>query len=103
MFRKLFPCTLAVAVVFLSLTRAEPQVTKPPPQPTKPQPSTGGGKVVPKLEPIAETKLLMEGLAHANFRGLDRILAKKPEEAQAWTFGRGQAFYPWASRAHPTP
>jgi len=24
-------------------------------------------KVTPKLEPIAETKLLMEGLAHANF------------------------------------
>ena len=24
-------------------------------------------KVIPKLEPIAETKLLMEGLAHANF------------------------------------
>jgi hypothetical protein len=89
MFRKLFPCMLAVAVVFLTLTRAEPQVTKP--LITKPQQPPAGGKVVPKLEPIAETKLLMEGLAHANFRGLDRILAKKPDEAQAWTFARGQA------------
>ena len=37
-----------------------------------------GGKTVPKLEPIAETRLLMEGLAHANFRGLERNLSKKP-------------------------
>jgi len=48
-------------------------------------------KVVPKLEPIAETKLLMEGLAHANFKGLERILSQKPADAQAWTFARGQA------------
>lgn len=48
-------------------------------------------KVVPKLEPIAETKLLMEGLAHPNFKGLERLLSQKPDEAQNWTFARGQA------------
>jgi hypothetical protein len=48
-------------------------------------------KVTPKLEPIAETKLLMNGLAHANFRGLERTLTEKPSEAQAWVFARGQA------------
>jgi hypothetical protein len=48
-------------------------------------------KVQPKLEPIAETRLLMEGLAHANFRGLERLLAQKPADAQTWTFARGQA------------
>lgn len=48
-------------------------------------------KAVPKLVPIAETKLLMEGLANVNFRGLDRILKQKPTEDQAWTFARGQA------------
>jgi hypothetical protein len=48
-------------------------------------------KFVPKLEPIAETKLIMEGLAHANFRGLEKILNKQPEEEQAWKFARGQA------------
>lgn len=53
--------------------------------------NTGGGKVVPKLEPIAETKLLMEGLAHANFRGLERNLTKNPIDDQSWTFARGQA------------
>ena len=50
-----------------------------------------GGKIVPKLEPVAETKLLMEGLAHANFRGLERNLTKNPIDDQSWTFARGQA------------
>jgi hypothetical protein len=48
-------------------------------------------KVQPKLEPIAETRLLMEGLAHTNFRGLERLLTQKPTELKAWTFARGQA------------
>jgi hypothetical protein len=48
-------------------------------------------KVTPKLEPVAETKLLMNGLAHANFRGLERILSEKPTETEAWVFARGQA------------
>lgn len=61
-----------------------------------PQVPQGGRKVVPKLVPIAETRLLMEGLAHANFRGLDRQLkalqgGAKPADDQAWTFARGQA------------
>jgi hypothetical protein len=50
-----------------------------------------GAKFTPKLEPVAETKLLMEGLMHPNFRGLERTLAQKAPEAQAWTFARGQA------------
>lgn len=48
-------------------------------------------KLVPKLEPVAETKLLMEGLAHANFKGLERLLRQRPNDAQTWTFARGQA------------
>jgi hypothetical protein len=48
-------------------------------------------KIQPKLEPIAETKLLMEGLAHVNFRGLERLLQQKPVDVQTWTFARGQA------------
>src|SRR5580704_18105487 len=48
-------------------------------------------KVQPKLEPIAETRLLMEGLAHSNFRGLDRVLTEKPAEVKQWIFARGQA------------
>jgi hypothetical protein len=45
----------------------------------------------PKLTPVAETRLLMDGLAQANFRGLEKLLADKPEGAEAWTFARGQA------------
>jgi hypothetical protein len=48
-------------------------------------------KVVPKLEPIAETRLLMEAIAHANFRGLERNLTKNPIDDQSWVFARGQA------------
>src|SRR5437870_949415 len=50
-----------------------------------------GPRVTPKLEPVAETRLLMEGLAHANFRGVERLLREKPAEVQTWTFARGQA------------
>src|SRR5581483_8687125 len=53
--------------------------------------SQGTIKVQPKLEAIAETRLLMEGLAQANFKGLERLLAQKPSDAQSWTFARGQA------------
>src|SRR5262245_10211994 len=45
----------------------------------------------PPAEPIAETRLLMEGLALPNFRGLDRQLRQKPTEVEAWVFMRGQA------------
>jgi cytochrome c556 len=45
----------------------------------------------PRLVPVAETKLLMEGLAQANFRGLERLLKEKPADVEAWTFARGQA------------
>jgi hypothetical protein len=55
------------------------------------QPAQPGTKVTPKLEPIAETRLLMEGMAHTNFRGIERLLREKPAEAQAWTFVRGQS------------
>jgi hypothetical protein len=48
-------------------------------------------KPVPKPEAIAETRLLMEGLALANFRGLERLLKDKPPSIEAWTFARGQS------------
>jgi hypothetical protein len=60
----------------------------------KPQPKAipkAPPKAQPKLEPIAETQLIMEGMADTNFRGLERILQQKPNEVKAWTFARGQA------------
>jgi hypothetical protein len=49
------------------------------------------GKVAPKLEPVAETKLLMEGMADPNTRALGKLFAAKPKDAEAWAFARGQA------------
>jgi cytochrome c556 len=48
-------------------------------------------RMQPKLEAVAETRLLMEGLNQANFRGLERLLRQKPADAETWTFARGQA------------
>lgn len=45
----------------------------------------------PRLEPVAETRLLMEGLAHPNFKSVDRLLKAEPADADAWKFARGQA------------
>jgi hypothetical protein len=43
------------------------------------------------LEAVAETKLLMEGLLQANFRGLENHLKQRPADNEAWAFVRGQA------------
>jgi cytochrome c556 len=44
-----------------------------------------------KLEAVAETRLLMEGLALANHRGLVKLLKQRPGDVEAWGFARGQA------------
>ncbi len=45
----------------------------------------------PRLEAIAETKLLMEGLAHPNFKSVDKLLKVEPADGEAWQFARGQS------------
>src|SRR5829696_346264 len=45
----------------------------------------------PRLEPVAETKLLMEGLAHPNFKAVDRRLKAEPADADEWKLVRGQS------------
>ena len=76
--RRLF--LAAIAVLLLAGVRAQPQ--------TQPRPAE---RFVPRLEAVAETKLLMEGLNQANFRGLENILKQEPQSLEAWTFARGQA------------
>jgi len=44
----------------------------------------------PKMEAVAETQLLMEGMISPNFRGIEKTLRGKPD-ADGWTFARGQA------------
>ena len=43
------------------------------------------------MEAVAETRLLMDGLASPNVKGLERLLAQKPKSDEVWTFARGQA------------
>jgi len=59
--------------------------------PTFSQAQAPSRPTAPKLEPIAEVKLLMEGLAHPNFKALDRLLKESPADAEAWQFARGQS------------
>ncbi len=47
--------------------------------------------ITPRLEAVAETRLLMEGMTNANYRGLDRLLKQKPADRETWVFARGQA------------
>lgn len=61
----------------------------PPPRVTPPPPPARNG--TPKLEAVAETRLLMEGLAQSNFRGAEKLLRQKPADVDDWTFIRGQA------------
>lgn len=72
---------------------SQPLPYQPPPNqfPFPPGPVPPPARPQPKLEPLAETKLLMEGLAQANFRGLERILKQRPQEHKPWVFARGQA------------
>lgn len=45
----------------------------------------------PRLEPVAETKLLMEGLAKPNFDAVCDKLKDKPADNDTWQLARGQA------------
>jgi hypothetical protein len=70
----------AVAMIIATAGWTSPQ------QPRNPAP-----KPRPRLEAVAETKLLMEGLMQANFRGLERNLKQSPADDAGWIFARGQA------------
>lgn len=49
-------------------------------------------KFTPRFEALAETSLLMEGLAQPNYRALEKHLqGKGPADGETWTFARGQA------------
>lgn len=88
----------ALAVLLLLFSgRAISQAPKVVPKPPPPMPPTSSPAPItparpsPKLEPVAETKILMVGLASANYKGLERLLRDPPKDDQAWVFARGQA------------
>jgi hypothetical protein len=80
--RHLRPILLAAAAV--------PLLFAPPVLPQQANPRAAA-RPRPKLEAVAETRLLMEGLLQANVRGLERNLGQRPADAETWTFARGQA------------
>src|SRR5687768_9503071 len=67
---------------------------QPPPRPGTPpaRPATQPqAKPAPRLEAVADTKLLMEGLNQSNLRGLEKLLKERPADVETWAFLRGQA------------
>jgi hypothetical protein len=74
---------LLVAVSGLLLTASGGAQTTRPPAPKT--------TFVPRFEVVAETRLIMEGLAHSNYRSLHRLLKDRPKDNETWVFARGQA------------
>lgn len=75
----------------LLITTGTAQNPRPPairPPTSTPAPAV---KFTPKFEVVAETRLLMEGLLHANYRGVNKLLARPPADLDTWVFARGQA------------
>jgi hypothetical protein len=68
---------LSLAVFVLAASPAVPQT------PTRP---------APRLEPVAETQLLMQGLNDTNLLALSqRLIQRKPATVKEWTTARGMA------------
>jgi hypothetical protein len=77
---------LLVLCALLLAVSGTAQTTRPP---VTGKPATPA--VVAKFEVLAETKLLMEGLAHPNYRSLQKLLKTKPPDTETWVFIRGQS------------
>ena len=73
-----------------SQTRERPAAPAPSQAPTPIPPPTPTSQL-PRLVPVAETKLLMDGINKPNFDGLTKVLKAKPADAEAWSFARGQS------------
>jgi hypothetical protein len=75
---------LAGGIVVTSLSAQAQRATERLPSP--------GVPFTPKFEALAETKLLMEGLAQSNYRAVEKHLqGKGPPDGDTWMFARGQA------------
>jgi len=80
---------IALLAVAIALTGAAAQQQKRSGPELLPAPEA---RFTPKFEAIAETGLLMNGLAHPNYLALEKHLqGKGPQDDDTWTFARGQA------------
>jgi hypothetical protein len=75
-----------LSLLLAGLVLAAPLLAQNAPRPAAP--AKQGGL---RLEAVAETRLIMEGLTNANYRGLDRLLKQRPADVETWVFARGQA------------
>ncbi|MFO0843615.1 MAG: cytochrome c [Gemmataceae bacterium] len=75
----------AVAVL-LAGTPGTAQIRRAPPAPA-------ASTFTPRFEAVAETRLLMEGLTHANYKSVSKLLKDRPADVDTWTFVRGQAIF----------
>jgi hypothetical protein len=91
--RVLLMAGLAVSVALGSVAAVLSQApsTPAPPRPADSTLQTRPAAVTPRFEAVAETRLLMEGLALPNYRSLEKMLKQKPADDDAWAFARGQA------------
>lgn len=79
---RLWWALLAAACSGLLAMPGVSQTPMPSPRPKSPS---------PRLVPVAETKLIMEGINQPNFQGLEKLLQNKDLDAEGWKFARGQA------------
>jgi hypothetical protein len=61
------------------------------PSQTRERPAAPAPSGPPRLVPVAETRLLMEGMVNPNFEGLKGNLKEKPADVDTWRIARGQA------------
>lgn len=82
---------VGMAVLLVNTPGAAQVRVIPNPSVRPPATSTTPSTFTPRFEAVAETRLLMEGMAHANYRSIHRLLRNKPDDVETWTFARGQA------------
>ncbi|MFL5340181.1 MAG: cytochrome c [Gemmataceae bacterium] len=92
---RLLLCAALAAGLLPAPAVSQPPTKLSPPKNSGPQrPALGAepkNSTPPRLLPVAETKLVCEGLNQANFAGLERILKGDRIDPDTWTFARGQA------------
>jgi hypothetical protein len=68
-----------------------PEMVRPPGDSAPAFPPASSALTTVRPEPVAETRLIMEGMSQPNFQGIQRNLRQEPGSEEAWTFLRGQA------------
>src|SRR5579875_2497586 len=83
-------CGLVALAGGLAATSLSAQVRRAPERLPAPAPEA---KFTPRFEALAETKLLMEGLAQPNYRAVEKHLqGKGPPDVDTWMFAIGRTY-----------